>query len=74
MKKSDEKAIKWYEVVFVMIVGILLIAIGINTFGKKVDYHCEKAVCNSDNTICSTYVTNDEGETVKTWQGSCIKR
>lgn len=73
-KKDEKKIIKWYEMIFIGVVLIIFLVICVHVFGGKVDYHCKKAVCNSDNTICSTYAIDAEGETVKTWQGSCAKK
>ncbi len=74
IKETEKKNLKWYEIVFILVVLIILALICFNTFRKKVDYHCKKAVCNSDNTICFTYDINENGETIKTWQGSCVKK
>lgn len=32
---------------------------------------CEIAVCNSDKTECSAFISGDNGQITKTWNGSC---
>lgn len=72
-KKEVKKKFKIYEVLFFVIILSILVLIVLTSKNNNLKAHCRKAVCNEDNTICYNYHVNNNGKTVKTWEGNCSK-
>lgn len=75
MKKDKKKRkIKLRDIFLVVGVFVLLAVVLFNVNNNNLKAHCKKAVCNESKTICSNYRLDKNGNTIKTWQGSCVKK
>lgn len=71
MKKNK---IKGYELFIIAGSLALLIALVLMVNKNNLDAHCKKAICNESGTICYNYELDKDGNTKKTWKGSCANK
>ncbi len=72
-KTTLTNKIKGYELFIIAGSLALLIALVLMVNKNNTKAHCRKAVCNESGTICYTYKLDKNGNTKKTWEGSCAK-
>lgn len=63
--------LKYYELAIIILFFFLLILILITHSNQNLKRHCQGAICNEDNTICSDYEEDKNGEIKKVWEGNC---
>lgn len=75
-KDSKEKNNLNFEIfvwAFVAIVLLILLFIVLTKDNNNLKGHCSRAVCNSDNTMCSVFEELENGTTKTIWKGDCSK-
>jgi len=73
-KKENTYQMKGYEMVLIAACLALLVTLILMVNKNNTKAHCQKAICNEDSTICYTYKVDENGNTKKTWVGSCAKK
>lgn len=74
MKKEGKSyKINIYEIIFLVLIMFILLFIIFTNKNNDLKAHCAKAVCNESDTICYNYRVDENGRTIKTWEGNCSK-
>ena len=73
-KNNNLNKIKGYELFIIAGSLALLIALVLMINKNNIKAHCKKAICNESGTICYNYKLDKDGNTKKTWEGSCVNK
>lgn len=73
--KNNEKNLNTEILIwsFVAIALLILLFIVLTKDNNNLKGYCAKAVCNSDNTMCSVFEELENGQTKTIWKGDCSK-